>query len=297
MFLNLTRMVGPLHMPRAPVENIGEAIDEVLDWASMFDHHLGVSDLLRHLRIECSEQALLEVIKDSPCLRIDEGMVVSTKHTRNPNFAEQQRMAKEHLHDTGLVLGILAACPYVTGLSITGSVAAGMNRKDGDVDVLIITKPGWVWRVRALAIYLSHKHPKGALLCPNMVMSQDTLEFTPSLYSAREMMQMIPVKDTGGLAHLYEVNHWVCDVLPNAKPKPRLLVQDERGNPWWWRVMTLPLLGSLIERWESSRRIKQLTVASGSSEAIYTKSVCRGHEHEHKQRIEATYAHVREAMP
>ena len=283
-------------MPRTPAQHISEAIDEVLAWSSMFHHHLGVSDLVRHLLVECSEQELLKAIENSPHLGIDEGTVVSTKHIRNPKFADMQRIAKKHLDDTGLVLGILAACPYITGLSITGSVAAGMNREDGDVDVLIITKPGWVWRVRALAIYLSHKHPKGGLLCPNMVMSQDTLEFTPSLYSAREMMQMIPIKDTGGLTHLYDVNHWVRNVLPNAKPKPRLRVQDERGNPWWWRVMTLPLFGSIIERWESSRRIKQLTAASGSSEAIYTKSVCRGHEHEHKQRIEANYAHVLEAM-
>ncbi len=285
-----------LSMPRAPIQNIGEAIDEVLAWSSMFHHHLSVSDLVRHLLLECSEQEVLAFIEHSPHLCVDEGAVLSTHHKRNPKFAEMQQMAKKHLDDTGLVLGILAACPYVTGLSITGSVAAGMNRNDGDVDVLIITKPGWVWRVRALAIYLSHKHPEGGLLCPNMVMSQDALEFTPSLYSAREMMQMIPIKDTGGLTHLYEVNHWVHDVLPNAKPKPRLLVQDERGNPWWWRVMTLPLFGSLIERWEASRRIKQLTAASSSDEAIYTKSVCRGHEHEHKQRIEATYAHVREVI-
>ena len=211
--------------------------------------------------------------------------------------ATMQRLAQQHLEDTSYVLSILVACPYITGLSITGSVAAGMNGEDGDVDVLIITKPGWVWRVRALAIYLSHKHPNGRLLCPNMVMAEDSLSFSPSLYSAREMMQMIPIKDTGGLTKLYRANRWVGEVLPNAEPKARYVVNGERWGPWWWRLMTLPVLGPVIERWESARRIKELKTASESGEAVYTRSVCRGHEHRHKQRIETTYTRIVEAMP
>jgi hypothetical protein len=75
-----------------------------------------------------------------------------------------------------------------------------VNTEDGDVDVLIITKSGWFWRVRALAIYLSHMHPRGSLLCPNMVMSEDCLEFEKGVYSAREMMLIIPVEEDGGKA-------------------------------------------------------------------------------------------------
>ena len=132
-----------------------------------------------------------------------------------------------------------------------------------------------------------------------MVMAEDSLSFSPSLYSAREMMQMIPIKDTGGLTKLYRANRWVGEVLPNAEPKARYVVNGERWGPWWWRLMTLPVLGPVIERWESARRIKELKTASESGEAVYTRSVCRGHEHRHKQRIETTYTYTRivEAMP
>ena len=60
--------------------------------------------------------------------------------------------------------------------------------------------------------------------------------------------------------------------------------------------MRLPLLGRIIETWEASRRIKQLTDSSESKEAIYSKSVCRGHENSHKSRIEAEYSNVIEAI-
>ena len=176
------------------------------------------------------------------------------------------------------------------------SVAAGVNAEDGDVDVLIITKPGWVWRIRALAIYLSHKHPQGNLLCPNMVMSEDSLEFEKGVYSAREMMQIVPIKDNGGISELYAKNPWTEEMLPNARRKPAITLEQKRQYPWWWRVMRLPLLGRVIESWEASRRIKQLTDSSKSKEAIYSKSVCRGHENSHKSRIEAEYSNVIEAI-
>ena len=284
-------------MTKTPADDLCMAIDEVLAWSSMFHHHLSFSDLFRNLQQACSEEELKEAVAQASHLRLEAGAVLSTRHSRNPEFATMQRLAQQHLKDTSYVLSILVACPYITGLSITGSVAAGMNGEDGDVDVLIITKPGWVWRVRALAIYLSHKHPNGRLLCPNMVMAEDSLSFSPSLYSAREMMQMIPIKDTGGLTKLYRANRWVGEVLPNAEPKARYVVNGERWGPWWWRLMTLPVLGPVIERWESARRIKELKTASESGEAVYTRSVCRGHEHRHKQRIETMYTRIVEAMP
>ena len=290
-------MVKVFRMTKTPADDLCMAIDEVLAWSSMFHHHLSFSDLFRNLQQACSEEELKEAVAQASHLRLEAGAVLSTRHSRNPEFATMQRLAQQHLEDTSYVLSILVACPYITGLSITGSVAAGMNGEDGDVDVLIITKPGWVWRVRALAIYLSHKHPNGRLLCPNMVMAEDSLSFSPSLYTAREMMQMIPIKDTGGLTKLYRANRWVGEVLPNAVPKARYVVNGERWGPWWWRLMTLPVLGPVIERWESARRIKELKTASESGEAVYTRSVCRGHEHRHKQRIETTYTRIVEAMP
>ena len=59
--------------------------------------------------------------------------------------------------------------------------------------------------------------------------------------------------------------------------------------------MRIPFLGLIIENWEAKRRIKELTV-SKSDEAIYSKSVCRGHENAHKKRIEHEYSKVMEAI-
>ena len=285
-----------LTMNSAGCEEIVEAIDEALAYSSIFNHHMGIDDLFRNLRIKSSHNNLISEIKISSHLVLDDGIVFSSKYPKNLNHSYSKELAVKTLEETKEVLSILNSCHHITGLAITGSVAAGVNAKDGDVDVLIITKPGWVWRIRALAIYLSHKHPRGNLLCPNMVMSEDSLGFEKSVYSAREMMQIIPIKDSGGLTKLYAKNMWTLDILPNSSRKESITIGQIQQYPWWWNVMKIPFLGGIIESWEASRRIKQLTTLSQSKEAVYSKSVCRGHENSHKLRIEAEYCNVFEAI-
>lgn len=280
----------------APDYQMMEAIDEVLAWSNLFEHHMSVEQFLQNLQVRCSADTLGEIVEHTPHLSIENNIVFSEKYPRNPSFEHFQKLAETHLEQTKEVLSILHSCKQVKGLAVTGSVAAGMNKEGGDVDVLILTKPGWVWRTRALAIYLSHIHKGGQLLCPNMVMSVDSLEFEQSVYGAREMMQIIPLKDENGISEMFNKNTWVNEVLPNARLKPSIPLFGKKKYPWWWRVMNIPILGSIIESWEARRRIKELKLSSKSEEAIYSKSVCRGHENAHKSRIEAEYDAALEAI-
>ena len=275
--------------------SLKDAVDEVLAWSSIFNFHPTLEDLVENLQVKTEPEQLIEFIESSPKISISNGVVISDKYPINTELDESKMRANKHIEQTREVLSILNSTKQVTGLAITGSVAAGVNEEEGDVDILIITKPGWVWRVRALAIYLSHKHPKGRLLCPNMVLADDSLEFEHSVYGAREMMRIIPIKDDRGISDLYESNKWVQDILPNARKKGLFEIEQTRDYPWWWSVMRLPLIGSIIENWEANRRIKQLTI-SKSDEAIYSKSVCRGHENAHKRRIEHEYSKAMEAI-
>ena len=275
--------------------SLKDAVEEVLAWSSIFNFHPTLEDLIENLQMKTDLEQLIEFIESSPKIRISNGVVLSDKYPINTELDESKMRANKHIEQTREVLSILNSTKQVTGLAITGSVAAGVNEEDGDVDILIITKPGWVWRIRALAIYLSHKHPKGRLLCPNMVLANDSLEFEHSVYGAREMMRIIPIKDDRGISDLYESNKWVQDILPNSRKKGLFELEETRDYPWWWSVMRLPLLGSIIENWEAKRRIKELTI-SKSDEAIYSKSVCRGHENAHKKRIEHEYSKAMEAI-
>ena len=273
-------------------ESRQSSIEETLAWASLFQHHLTESEMHHNLRYEMNLRDMQESIEDSPNIYRKGKYVLSTSYSENEDFEKWKANAQQMRQRTEQVLAILASCKMVTGLAITGSVAAGVARDDGDLDVLIITKKNWVWRVRSLAIYLAHCHENGNYLCPNMVMDEESLQIEPSMYAARELMQIIPIKDSGGLTNLYALNKWAQKELPNAKIKPQIRVAGTIKYPWWWKVMRVPILGRIIESWEANRRINELTERSNSTETIYSRSVCRGHENEHKKRIEEDYSSI-----
>lgn len=276
---------------------IDDALNEVMAWASIFEHKLNVSELHRNLRFKITLEELEKHLSTDSKFKLKNGFVYLSKgQLNNSKFQQRQSLAAQHKEFTKPVLESLVSCKVISGLAITGSVAAGVNDEDGDLDVLIITKPNWVWRVRALAVYLGHRHPNGRLLCPNMVMSERSLDIEPSLYASRELMQILPIKDSGSISEFYSVNSWARDLLPNSSRKDSWKLEPKPIYPWWWKVMQLPILGRIIESWEAKRRIKQLRLNSKSKEAIYTKSVCRGHESSHKKRIEAELTKKLEAV-
>lgn len=299
MIINLLlnyQLLVLIGMSEISEKSVSDAIQEVMAWSSIFDYHPTVDDLVQNLRIPANEELILEHIQNSDTLSLEGDVIYSELFPRNENLSVSKELAKDHLSQTIEVLEILNSCKVITGLAVTGSVAAGVNDVGGDVDVLIITKPGWVWRVRALSIYLSHKHPNGSLLCPNMVMADNSLVFEQSIYGAREMMRIIPMKDNDGIKKLYEANPWITEMLPNSNRKEKMEISTRREYPWWWSVMSLPVIGRIVEIWEANRRIKQLSTNSKSSEAIYSKSICRGHENSHKRRIEKEYSAIVEAV-
>ena len=53
---------------------------------------------------------------------------------------------------------------------------------------MIITQPNYVWRVRALAVYLEHNANTESRICPNMVLDCRNLELRPSVYAARSWL-------------------------------------------------------------------------------------------------------------
>ena len=114
---------------------IVEAIDEVLAWSSLFGDHMDAESVLRNLQVKGSINSILQAIESSPHLSIENDVVYSDKHDRNLNIKYSQELASKHFKETMEVLSILKSCEQITGLALTGSVAAGMNKDDGDVDV------------------------------------------------------------------------------------------------------------------------------------------------------------------
>ena len=271
-----------------------DALRDVLAWAAVFNHALSVEEVQRYISEKASEAEVERALHDSSFAVCTEEKWHLTSASFDGSWNEDRRTnASLHLHEIGSVLAQLAASPTVEALAITGSVAAGVNDADGDVDLLIVARPGHVWRVRALAIYLQHNVAGGGRMCPNMVLSRDNLDLRPSAYAARELAMMRPLKGEHVFEEMIAHNAWFSEHLPNAAVREPLdMPSPSGGMPWWWAVMRSPFAGRWAERWESGRRIRELRATTRSDETTYSRDRCIGHENAHRSRIEHSMAQI-----
>ena len=275
-----------------------EALIEVLTWAAVFEHTLSTEEVHRYLSVNTDINEVKLALSSFPEIIFSDGMWHLKIAPPNSIILNQRRLnSKKHLNEVKGALAILCRSSAVEGVAITGSVAAGVNDDQGDVDILIIAKAGHLWRVRALAIHLQHQHQGGMRICPNMVLDQRNLELRPSKYAAREMAMMIPIKGRHSFISLLNENPWWKEMLPNANLRASHEIEFGAGKvPWWWYIMRSPIAGTLAEKWESKRRIRELTLGSKSKETIYELTRCLGHEHAHRTRIENRISEIRKEV-
>jgi D-beta-D-heptose 7-phosphate kinase/D-beta-D-heptose 1-phosphate adenosyltransferase len=125
---------------------------------------------------------------------------------------------------------ILSLIPNIKLIAVTGSLAMGNSKDESDIDILLITKKGYLWTSRAFAYILislfniqtrrfSDRDQKDKL-CLNMWMDEGDLAWKPSdrnFYTAHELAQIVPLvnKDQAYEKLLFK-NKWILKYWPNA---------------------------------------------------------------------------------
>ena len=271
-----------------------DEIVDVLSWAAVFDHALNSSDVRRYLTKECSLDEVESVLTSiNQVERTGGRWHISGSGYDSHKFGKMSNSATSQLNGGLPIISKLCESDQVLALAITGSVASGSSPDKADVDILIITRPNYVWRVRALAIFLEHNSPGSSIICPNMVLDYRYLTLRPSTYAARELAMMRPVKGRDVFEKMLSENPWFKKTLPNAALSSSIELPEAKGEfPSWWRAMRIPIIGKIIERWEAGRRISQCSKDSTSTESVYEIYRCIGHESAHRTRIEERMAEI-----
>lgn len=187
---------------------------------------------------------------------------------------------------------IVGRLPFVRMVAVTGSLAVGAAREADDVDLFIVTADGRLWLARAMTMLVVRLgRLRGFRLCPNYLLAASALRLPDrSPFTARELVQMVPV--TGGevYAELMAGNAWYREFLPNAEPSS--IEGRLRPNNWLGRLLERALRSAVadrLERWEMNRKTRRLCAASASSETRYDATCCKGHADEHGRRVLAAF--------
>lgn len=159
----------------------------------------------------------------------------------------------------------LAYVPFVRGVALAGSQALGQQRAESDIDLLVITEPGWLWLPRTLVtayfqIWGIRRHGTKIAnrVCLNHYLSgAKAMSKGHNWYTALEYAKLRPLVGAHTIASFQEANKsWMQDLFPNATP-----VQAERvsgsGVQRFLELLFSNALGNGLERvlgnWQSKR--------------------------------------------
>lgn len=295
--------VGTPSQPVADNAAIGRAILQTLAYADVFDYPLTAQEIHQYLIETATTQKAVRAVLNNGrlvphCLsRVRDYFtlhgresIVETRLRRAEMAARMWPKARQY----GLAI---ASIPFVRMVAVTGALTMDNVETGDDFDYLIVTGPGRLWLCRAMIIALVVKPAarRGDEICPNYLLSERALVLRErNLFTAHELVQMVPLAGFAVYRRLRELNSWVDDFLPNAghPPQPARAVGTARR---FARLMAEAMLrtpvGAGLERWEMARKVRKLSPQTvDHSETAFSADWCKGHLDSHRHDILLRYA-------
>ncbi len=144
---------------------------------------------------------------------------------------------------------LIAKFPFVRGVMVSGSFSKGFVGDDGDIDYFIVTKPGRLWIARTSLIlykklFLLNSHE---YFCVNYFVDEHHLEIEEkNIFTATELITLLPMVNKGLYADLLEKNSWIKDYYPSVfHADPNI---EEPNRSFLQKVSEKPLKGKIGNR-------------------------------------------------
>jgi predicted nucleotidyltransferase len=219
-----------------------DAIDAVL-YGDVFDCAVTLDEAWRYARVAIDRDELARRLLDDPLVAARDGLyclagreeLLARRPERLRNAAHLERRARR-------LARVLQHFPFVRGLALTGSAAAGDAGSGDDVDLLVTVAEGRLGTAFVLLGSLSRLLGR-RLFCPNYYACEGRLGLGPAnLYLARELAQAQPLAGNGAV--LWRANRWLEETFPNAEPP----VDGEPAGSRTQRALEV-LVGGRVEPW------------------------------------------------
>lgn len=298
---------GTVNKRRPPgAERIADAIVGAVAYVDVFDYPLTAAEIHRYLP---GVVATAETVNRA----LDQRFLIPDRLSRVGNYytlpgredtvrmrTERQELSNRLWPDAVSYGRRIARLPFVQMVAVTGSLAVNNVGAHVDVDYLIVSANDHLWVCRALVILIVRQAAlRGITLCPNYLVTERSLLFTEqNLYTAHEVVQMVPLHGQAVYNTLRKLNDWTTVYLPNADGPPSGPEAGRIGGANRSRVRALAEAalstrpGLWLERWEMDRKLNRFSREQIDwAESCFSSDCCKGHFHYHQQRIISALQH------
>lgn len=295
-------------VPHQPVPatdaDLAGAVLRTLAYVDGFDYPLTAAEIQRYLVQHSADLATVTAVLSTlsgTTIATRDGYYFLPGRDHIVSLRQQRATLARQLWPDAVRYGrVIGQLPFVRMVAVTGSLAVDNPRTNADIDYLIVTAHGRLWLCRALVIGVVRLAARRGLdLCPNYFISDAALTFPEhNLYTAHEVVQMVPLAGRDVYRRLRAANTWVARFLPNAGDPSRDMTRPVETMHWSGRAAERLLStppGAALDRWEMQRKIRKFTTQSGSAngqfgETAFTPNLCKGHFDNHGRRALGAYA-------
>jgi hypothetical protein len=132
------------------------------------------------------------------------------------------KLAAKRMKQARFFSGIIASFPFTRGVYISGSLSKDYMDEASDIDYFIITSPNRLWISRTLLILFKKLFLLNSRknFCINYLVDTDSMEIKEkNIYSATEIVTLLPMHNGELFEKFLEANHWVKEYYPNFRQK------------------------------------------------------------------------------
>lgn len=290
-------------MNHAPItlSPLEQAIWRTVAYVDLFDYPLTAVEIHRYLDgVAATPSEVAKALVGSPALAVQlshrEGFFCLPQREDIVEIRRERRNRAQQLWPEAVRYGrLMAQLPFVRMVAVTGSLAMNNVGDEADIDYFVVTENGRLWLARALVIAIVRLAARrGIVLCPNYFVAEAALTLPErNIYTAREIVQMVPLFGHSVYEQLRQHNCWASQFMPNAAGPPLIQIPEPELALWRQTVAELPLrtpLGAWLEQWEQARKIEKLQKQqNGTNESCFTAVICKGHFQAHQQRTLTAY--------
>lgn len=234
------------------------AIVNALLYYEVFQHPLTKKEILSfsslHLNDQSLENELSELQNKNILKKKDDFYYINLNQAQIERRIKAEQLFQKRMKTAGRYCAIIATCPFVKGVCLSGSISKGVMYEGSDIDYFIITQPNRLWVAKLLltlfkktVLFNSYYN-----FCINYFLDNEHLEIEEkNLFTATELATLIPKYGYEEYEKLVQKNPWVYQYFPNFQKRPNqwsiqgIFSPLKKGMEW----MLDNRFGDFLNRW------------------------------------------------
>ena len=242
------------------------AILKTLIYFDIFDYPLSENDIKNfvdnYINDEAFASALLQLSLDKIIFRVGEFYSLQNNRQRAEERIQGNLRAQSLLVKAARIGAFLYKFPYVRAVAVSGSLSKNYADKKADIDFFIITKANRLWIARTV-LHLFKKLTfvvgRENFFCMNYFVDEDELLIPEkNIYTAVEIVTLLPLAGTFTLNKFFEKNNWTRNWLPYYEYKRNVNTAErlpgfKKFVEWLFAGKTGDALDDLLFKWTTRR--------------------------------------------